>query len=74
MVPMHTVIETLAYTASARETGLIEEERDEIVSFLARHPDAGDFEAGHRRRKQDTYRWPQQGKEWRIPRHHVLRG
>ena len=43
---MHTVIETPAYLASAREVGLTEEERDEIVSYLARQPDSGDLMPG----------------------------
>ena len=43
---MQTVIETPAYLASARDIGLTAEERDEIVSFLARHPDAGDLIPG----------------------------
>jgi hypothetical protein len=43
---MHTVIETPAYLASAREVGLTNEERDEIVTYLARQPDAGDLIPG----------------------------
>jgi hypothetical protein len=43
---MQTVIETPAYLASVRDIGLSDEERDEIVSFLARHPDAGDLMPG----------------------------
>ena len=43
---MHTVIETPAYLASAREVGLTEEERDEIVSYLARQPNSGDLMPG----------------------------
>jgi hypothetical protein len=74
MVPMHTVIETPAYIASAREAGLTEEERDEIVGFLARHPDAGDLDAGHRRRKKTAFRQPQQRQKRRLPRHHILCG
>jgi hypothetical protein len=43
---MQTVIETPAYLASARDIGLTDEERDEIVGFLAHHPDAGDLMPG----------------------------
>jgi len=43
---MHTVIETPAYLASARDVGLNDEERDQIVAYLARHPDAGDLMPG----------------------------
>jgi hypothetical protein len=43
---MQTVIETPAYLASARDIGLTGEERDEIVSFLAHRPDAGDLMPG----------------------------
>lgn len=43
---MHTVIETPAYLASARDVGLSDEERDEIIGLLARHPDAGDLMPG----------------------------
>lgn len=38
---MHTVIETPAYLASAKEVGLAEDERVDIVSMLARSPDTG---------------------------------
>jgi hypothetical protein len=43
---MHTVIETPAYLASARDAGLGDDERDAIVTYLARHPDAGDLMPG----------------------------
>lgn len=43
---MHTVIETPAYLSSARDVGLSDAERDEIVGYLARHPDAGDLIPG----------------------------
>jgi hypothetical protein len=38
---MHTVIETPAYLASAKDENVTEEERNEIVAFLAGNPDAG---------------------------------
>lgn len=40
---MQTVIETPAYLASARDVGLTDAERDEIVDYLARHSDAGEL-------------------------------
>ena len=43
---MQTVIETPAYLASAKEEGVTNQEREEIVSFLATNPDAGDLMAG----------------------------
>jgi hypothetical protein len=43
---MQTVIETPAYLASALDVGLSEQERDEVVTYLALHPDAGDLMAG----------------------------
>jgi mRNA-degrading endonuclease RelE of RelBE toxin-antitoxin system len=43
---MHTVIETPAYLASAKDENVTEEERNAIVSFLALNPDAGDIMPG----------------------------
>ena len=43
---MQTVIETPAYLASAPDVGLTDAERDEIVEYLARHPDAGELIPG----------------------------
>ena len=43
---MQTVIETPAYLTSAREVGLQDGEREDIVSYLARHPDAGELMPG----------------------------
>ena len=43
---MHTVIETPAYLASAKDEGLSEDERTAIVSYLAENPDAGDVMTG----------------------------
>lgn len=43
---MHTVIETPAYLASAKDENVTEEERSQIVSFLASNPGAGDIMAG----------------------------
>ena len=43
---MHTVIETPAYLASAKEEGLTDAEREAIVAHLAANPDAGDIMAG----------------------------
>ncbi len=43
---MQTVIETPAYLASAKDENVTEEERHEIVSYIASNPDAGDVMAG----------------------------
>ncbi|MBK0023918.1 type II toxin-antitoxin system RelE/ParE family toxin [Ochrobactrum sp. S46] len=43
---MQTVIETPAYLASAKDENVSEDERNEIVAFLAANPDAGDIMAG----------------------------
>lgn len=43
---MQTVIETPAFLASAKEEKLSEMEREEIVSFIAKNPAAGDLMAG----------------------------
>ena len=43
---MHTVIETPAYLASAKDEGLGDDERARIVTFLSQNPDAGDLMAG----------------------------
>jgi hypothetical protein len=43
---MHTVVETPAYLASAHDVGLSAQQREEIVSYLARHPDAGELIPG----------------------------
>jgi len=39
---MHTVIETPAYLADARASGLTETEREAIVEMIASNPQAGD--------------------------------
>ncbi len=43
---MQTVIETPAYLASAKDEGLSDEERADIVSFISRDPDVGDVMPG----------------------------
>lgn len=43
---MHTVIETPAFLASAKDEHVSDAERKSIVDFLARNPDAGDIIAG----------------------------
>lgn len=43
---MQTVIETPAFLASARDEGVTEDERGEIVDYLARNPDAGEVMPG----------------------------
>jgi len=39
---MHTVVETRVYLRDAKDAGLTEAERLEIVGWLSVHPDAGD--------------------------------
>lgn len=43
---MHTIIETPAYLASAKDENVTDEERNDIASFLAPNPDAGEVMAG----------------------------
>lgn len=43
---METVIETPAFTISAKKAGMTETERFELVSYLAANPDAGDLIVG----------------------------
>lgn len=40
---MQTVIETPAFLSSAKDEGISDEERQEIVTFIAKHPSAGDL-------------------------------
>jgi hypothetical protein len=39
---VHTVVETPTYLRHCKEVGLSDEGRHEVVSYLARNPDAGD--------------------------------
>jgi hypothetical protein len=41
-----TVIETPAFLASAKDEGIPDEERQEIVTYIAKHPSAGDLMPG----------------------------
>jgi hypothetical protein len=43
---VHTVVETPAFLASAKDEGLGDDERLAIVAHLARHPNAGDLMPG----------------------------
>ena len=43
---MHTVVETPAFISDAEALGMNGAERFEIVTFLAKNPDAGDVIAG----------------------------
>ncbi|MGI0523081.1 type II toxin-antitoxin system RelE/ParE family toxin [Rhizobium giardinii] len=43
---MQTVIETPAFLASAKDEGIPDEERQEIVTYIAKHPSAGDLMPG----------------------------
>lgn len=38
---MHTVIETTAFLRQAKAAGMSEDERSELVAFIAANPDAG---------------------------------
>jgi hypothetical protein len=39
---MQTVVETLEYLKDAKRAGLSEEDRQRIINFMAKNPDAGD--------------------------------
>jgi hypothetical protein len=43
---MHTVIETPAFLASARDEGISDDERSAMVSYVSRNPDAGEVMPG----------------------------
>lgn len=43
---MHTVVETPAFLASAREEGISDDERASMVSYLGLNPDAGEIMPG----------------------------
>jgi hypothetical protein len=43
---MQTVIETPAYLASAKDEKVTDEEREEIVSFIAKNPTTGELMVG----------------------------
>ena len=43
---MQTVIETPAFLASAKDESIPDEERQEIVTYIAKHPSAGDLMPG----------------------------
>lgn len=43
---MHTVLETRPYLVSAKEENISDAERQEIVTYIANNPDAGDIMAG----------------------------
>jgi hypothetical protein len=43
---VHAVIETPAFLTSVRELGMDDDERAEIVTYLAYHPEAGDLMPG----------------------------
>ena len=46
MRKVHTVIETPAYLASAKDEGLSEDERVTIVSAISTNPEAGELMPG----------------------------
>jgi len=43
---MHTVVETPAFLASARDEGISDDERASMVSYLGLNPDAGEIMPG----------------------------
>lgn len=43
---MHTVIETNAYLAAAKDAGMGEEERNAVVDLIAANPEAGEIMPG----------------------------
>jgi len=43
---MQSVIETPDYLADAKRAGLSQDEREEIVEYIARNPEAGDLIQG----------------------------
>ena len=43
---MHTVVETPAYLASAKQAGMTETERDVAINLIAGNPEAGDLISG----------------------------
>lgn len=43
---MQTVVETIGYLADAKSAGLSDEEREDVVSFIAANPEAGDLIVG----------------------------
>lgn len=46
IIKMHTVIETPDFLKDAQDAGLSEEERQEIIDFIAENPRTGDEMAG----------------------------
>lgn len=43
---MHTIIETPAFLASARDEGIIDDERAAMVSYISKNPNAGEIMPG----------------------------
>lgn len=43
---MHTVIETNAYLAAAKDAGMSEDERSAVVDLIANNPEAGEIMPG----------------------------
>jgi hypothetical protein len=54
---MQTVIETPAFLASAREEGLTEDQRANIVSYIALNPEAGEVMSGTGGARKIQLRW-----------------
>lgn len=59
---MHSVYETAAFLRDAKAAGMDEEERDELVTYLAMNPHAGDVIVGTGGARKLRWRRPGTGK------------
>ena len=59
---MQVVIETNAFLAAAKQAGMAEEERGELISLLANNPTAGDLMVGTGGCRKVRFRKPGKGK------------
>lgn len=59
---MHSVYETAAFLRDAKAAGMHEEERDELVTYLAMNPQAGDVIVGTGGARKLRWRRPGTGK------------
>ncbi|CAN7605602.1 hypothetical protein [Pararhizobium sp. LjRoot238] len=66
---VQTVVETRAFLASAKDEGVADEERQEIVAFIANNPSVGHY-AGDGRRAKGQGREPRQRQEWWLSCYH----
>jgi len=65
---MHTVIETNAYLAAAKDAGMGDEERAAVVDLIAANPEAGDMMSGCGGARKLRVAKPGSGKSggWRV--------